>query len=153
MFRPAGLLAAQVVPTAPLLSTKGGRGFYIRAEHDSLPHRASDMLAVRIGQLTAGDFHPMRLAALLAAPLRFAVRVTPFRRKTRLRLVASLYRAGLSPAGLASKSFRDGYVIPSSLPRLRLAQFSSLLVLLCHKVSWRAADFRTTGKADVAIRP
>src|SRR5262249_5471281 len=30
-------------------------------------------------------------------------------------------------AGLASEGFRDGYVIPSSLSRLRLAQFSSLL--------------------------
>src|SRR5260370_34931560 len=106
MFRPAGWLAAPVGPTAPLLPTKGGRGFYIRAEHDSLPHRASDMLAVRIGQLTAGDFHPMRLAALLAAPLRFAVRVTPPPRKTRYRLVANLCRAGLSPAGFATEGFR-----------------------------------------------
>jgi hypothetical protein len=42
---------------------------FTSAEHDSLPRRASNMLAVRIGQLTAGDSHPIRLAALLATPL------------------------------------------------------------------------------------
>jgi hypothetical protein len=31
---------------------------YIRAPQGSLPSLTSDMLAVRIGQLTAGDFHP-----------------------------------------------------------------------------------------------
>ncbi|HXU36398.1 MAG TPA: hypothetical protein VN937_08540, partial [Blastocatellia bacterium] len=40
---------------------------YFRAPQGSLPHLASDMLAVRIGQLTAGDFHPIRFAALSAA--------------------------------------------------------------------------------------
>jgi len=47
----------------------GSRGVSIRASHGSLPPRASDMLAVRTGQLTAGDFHPIRSAALSAAPL------------------------------------------------------------------------------------
>jgi hypothetical protein len=36
----------------------GGCDFYIRASHDSLPYHAPDMLNVRIGQLTFGDFHP-----------------------------------------------------------------------------------------------
>jgi hypothetical protein len=36
----------------------GGRDVYIRAPQGSLPSLTSDMLAVRIGQLTAGDFHP-----------------------------------------------------------------------------------------------
>jgi len=46
----------------------GSCDFYIRASHDSLPHHAPDMLNVRIGQLTFGDFHPIRSAALPAAP-------------------------------------------------------------------------------------
>src|SRR6185369_17264468 len=49
------------------LSSYGSRDFYFRAPQGSLPHLASDMLAVRIGQLTAGDFHPIRFAALSAA--------------------------------------------------------------------------------------
>jgi len=43
--------------------------YYVRASRRSLPPHAPDMLAVRIGQLTAGDFHPIRCAALSAAPL------------------------------------------------------------------------------------
>jgi hypothetical protein len=49
----------------------GSCDFYIRASHDSLPHHAPDMLNVRIGQLTFGDFHPTRSAALPAAPKGF----------------------------------------------------------------------------------
>ena len=49
-------------------NTPGSRGFSIRAPHGSLPPRAPDMLAVRIGQLTAEDFHLLRFAALSAAP-------------------------------------------------------------------------------------
>ncbi len=45
----------------------GSRDVYIRASHGLLPPHVSDMLAVRIGQLTAEDFHPIRLAALSAA--------------------------------------------------------------------------------------
>ena len=41
-------------PDAP----QGGRGFYVRAELVSLPPRASDMLAVRIDQLTARGLAP-----------------------------------------------------------------------------------------------
>jgi hypothetical protein len=47
---------------------QGSRGVYVRAERESLPSHASDMLAVRTEQLTAGDFHPIRLAALSTAP-------------------------------------------------------------------------------------
>jgi len=45
----------------------GGCDFYIRASHDLLPYHAPDMLNVRIGQLTSGDFHPTKSAALPAA--------------------------------------------------------------------------------------
>ena len=69
MFRPAGLLATPIAPTAVL--TLGSRGFYVRAYHGSLPPRAPDMLTVRFGQLTEGDFHPSRSAALSAAPPTF----------------------------------------------------------------------------------
>jgi hypothetical protein len=50
------------------LAPLGGRGVYVRAECLWLPSCTSDMLAVRLGQLTARDFHPIRLAALSAAP-------------------------------------------------------------------------------------
>jgi hypothetical protein len=53
--------------------TLGSHGVSIRASHGSLPPRAPDMLAVRIGQLTAEDFHLLRFAALSAAPLTPAV--------------------------------------------------------------------------------
>ena len=62
MFRPPGLLATQVVPTAASFR-QGGHDVYFRAPYESLPLHTSDMLAVRFGQLTAGDFHPIRLAA------------------------------------------------------------------------------------------
>jgi hypothetical protein len=47
----------------------GSRDFYFRAPHGSLPPRVPDILVVRIGQLTTGDLHPIRLAALSAAPV------------------------------------------------------------------------------------
>src|SRR6516162_6097969 len=54
--------ATPVVPTAGIqCGCRGGRGVYIRAERGSLPNRASDMLAVRIGQLTAEVFHLLDL--------------------------------------------------------------------------------------------
>ena len=55
--------------SSSFLRKLGSRGVSIRASHGSLPPRASDMLAVRTGQLTAGDFHPIGSAALSAAPL------------------------------------------------------------------------------------
>jgi hypothetical protein len=54
----------------------GSCDFYTRASHDSLPYHAPDMLNVRTGQLTFGDFHPTRSAALPAAhkaPDRFHI--------------------------------------------------------------------------------
>jgi hypothetical protein len=53
---------------------QGSRGFYVRASRGSLPPHAPDMLAVRIGQLTAEDFHLIRCAALSAAPRTQGVR-------------------------------------------------------------------------------
>jgi hypothetical protein len=47
------------------LSLQGSCDFYIRAPCVSLPSRTSDMLAVRIGQLTAGDFHPISVRDLV----------------------------------------------------------------------------------------
>jgi hypothetical protein len=53
----------------PLRHTpQGSRGFYVRASRESLPPHAPDMLAVRIGPLTAEDFPLIRCAALSAAP-------------------------------------------------------------------------------------
>src|SRR5262252_10882294 len=46
----------------------GSRDFYVRTSRELLPPHAPDMLAVRIGQLTAEDFHLIRCAALSAAP-------------------------------------------------------------------------------------
>ena len=36
------------------------------------------MLTVRIGQLTVGDFHPIRPTALSAAPIEHSVNTQPF---------------------------------------------------------------------------
>jgi hypothetical protein len=60
-FRPPGLFATQVSPTAADLNPQGSRDFYARAEHAPLPLRASGMLAVRTRQLTAEDFHLLDL--------------------------------------------------------------------------------------------
>ena len=50
------------------ITPQGSRDFSIRAEPVALPSQVSDMLAVRTRQLTAEDFHLIRLAALSAAP-------------------------------------------------------------------------------------
>jgi hypothetical protein len=52
----------------------GSRGFYVRAARGSFPPHAPDMLAVRIGPLTAEDFHLIRCAALSAAPRTLGIR-------------------------------------------------------------------------------
>jgi hypothetical protein len=72
MFRPPSLLATRVVPTAGA-DRQGSCDFYFRAPCESLPSRMSDMLAVRIGQLTAGDFHPISVRDLVG-------RIQPFQR-------------------------------------------------------------------------
>ena len=66
MFRPASLLATPVAPTSHL-AVFGGRGFYIRAYHGSLPPHAADMLSVQNRAIdgertfTAQDWQPCRL--------------------------------------------------------------------------------------------
>ena len=45
-FRPPGLFATPVSPTAAAKSPQGSRDFYTRANHASLPLHASGMLAV-----------------------------------------------------------------------------------------------------------
>ena len=57
---------------------RSGCDFYVRASHGSLPHRAPDMLVVRTGQLTTGDSHPLKLAALSAAPFACAHLLDPY---------------------------------------------------------------------------
>src|ERR1700712_1972642 len=54
------------------------------------------------------------------------LRVTPQPRKTRFRWGASPCRVGVGPTGSATKSFRICLLHPSSLPRLGLAQGTSL---------------------------
>ncbi len=60
MFRPPGWLATPVAPTTmwPISTTPGSRGFYVPAYLGLLPPRAGDMLAARIGQLTAWGLSP-----------------------------------------------------------------------------------------------
>jgi len=63
MFRPAGLLATPIAPTAVI--PPGSRGFYVRAYHGSLPPRAPDMLTVRFGQLTGRGLSPLKIRSLV----------------------------------------------------------------------------------------
>jgi hypothetical protein len=67
MFRPADLLATQVAPTAVL--PLGSRGFYVRASCGLLPSCTSDMLAARIGQLTAWGLAPHQIRGLAGRSL------------------------------------------------------------------------------------
>ncbi len=53
------------------LSSRGSRGFYVRAEHASFPPHASDMLTTRSGNWWCGDLHPTRFTALSAAPAQW----------------------------------------------------------------------------------
>ena len=73
MFRPAGVLATQIAPT-DTATPYGSCDFSIRASRGLLPPHAPDMLAVRIGPLTAEDFHLIRCAALSAAPRTLGIR-------------------------------------------------------------------------------
>ena len=67
MFRPLTLLATLTAPTKQLLFSSSD--FYIRPPHGLLPPRVPDMLTVRTGQLTVGDFHPIKPTALSAVPI------------------------------------------------------------------------------------
>ena len=66
MFRPTGLLATPVAPTARFAAL-GGSGFYIRAYRASLPQHAADMLSAQIRAIdgkrtfTSQDRQPCRL--------------------------------------------------------------------------------------------
>jgi hypothetical protein len=64
-FRPPGLLATQVSPTAAPQRPQGSRDFSTRATHASLPMHASGMLAVRIRQLTAVGLSPPKTCSLV----------------------------------------------------------------------------------------
>ncbi len=64
-FRPPGLLATQVSPTAAPKRPQGSRDFSTRANHASLPMHASGMLAVRIRQLTAVGLSPPKTCSLV----------------------------------------------------------------------------------------
>src|SRR5713226_5133160 len=64
-FRPPGLLATQVSPTAAPKRPQGSRDFSTRATHASLPMHASGMLAVRIRQLTAVGLSPPKTCSLV----------------------------------------------------------------------------------------
>ncbi len=64
-FRPPGLLATQVSPTAAPQRPQGSRDFSTRANHTSLPMHASGMLAVRIRQLTAVGLSPPKTCSLV----------------------------------------------------------------------------------------
>ncbi len=55
------------------LPPQGSCDFYFRAPYELLPPHTSDMLAVRFGQLTAGDFHPIRVRSVVG-------RIQPFKR-------------------------------------------------------------------------
>jgi len=69
LFKPPNLLATLVARTAILTHTASS-DFYIRAEHESLPSHASDMLIVWMRNSQCKDFHFARFTALLAAPAR-----------------------------------------------------------------------------------
>jgi len=51
------------------LMSQSSRGFYVRAQHASLPPHASDMLTTCPGNWWCGDLHPTRFTALSAAPV------------------------------------------------------------------------------------
>jgi hypothetical protein len=64
MFRPIGLLATQIAPTATAIPY-GSRDFYVRASRGLLPSHAPDMLTVRIGQLTVWGLAPHQIRSLV----------------------------------------------------------------------------------------
>ena len=57
MFRPPGLLATQVVPTAAPIE-QSGRDVYFRAPYELLPPHTSDMLAVRFRAIDGRGLPP-----------------------------------------------------------------------------------------------
>ena len=66
------------LPPRRLLPRHSGRGFYFRAEHGSLPSRASDMLTVRTGQLTAWGLSPHKMRGLVGRSCNIGVNCAAF---------------------------------------------------------------------------
>src|SRR5262245_9643844 len=99
IFRPPSLLATQVVPTAGIENRcQGSRGVYIRANRGSLPPRASDILAVRIGQLTAEVFHLLVLHRPCVADLQRMKRYTRLLPRVGTEVGKSLVQVSPSPS-------------------------------------------------------
>jgi hypothetical protein len=81
--------------------------------------------------------------------LRFAGALTRRPRKTRLRLVASLYHAGFAPAGSPTEGFPSvrnyshRFLLPQALP-------GALPVRLQMRLQMRAARWRATAKQSIS---
>ena len=73
-FRPLSLLATLVAPTSTV-SCRADGNFYVRAEHASLPPHASDMLVVRIRQLTTRGLPPRQTRSLVGCSSPFSASI------------------------------------------------------------------------------
>src|SRR6516164_4028730 len=117
MFRPPGLLATQVAPTAVIHRSLGSRGVSIRACHASLPPHAPDMLAARMGNWRPGTFTPSdsRSCRLLlpSTASRPASQTRPARTTQRL---SPLPAFPLTPPVCLGPSRGDGYPTPWCFP-------------------------------------
>jgi hypothetical protein len=81
--------------------TSASGDFYFRAEHESLPFRASGMLTARMRNWRCEDFHSTRSSALLAAPPKSGCRpwhfvMQPSCRVHRLKCLSTYTRSSLS---------------------------------------------------------
>jgi len=63
MFRPSGLLASPIIPTAADHHRRAAKAFTSVLEHASLPPHASDMVTTSPGNCWSGDFHATRFTA------------------------------------------------------------------------------------------
>ena len=89
IFRPPSLLSPRSFPPLDNRSiAKGSRDVYVRAQRGLLPPRASDMLAVRIGQLTAKVFHLLDLQPCRPLPWTFTIYSLPVSRRTAAQWLA-----------------------------------------------------------------
>jgi len=105
MFRPPSLLTTQVAPTAVALCPLGSRGVYFQAFHVLLPPRDLEMLAARIEQLAAGDFHPISIRSLVGCSSTLRTHpVTRLNGKTRCQAASYGFAlVGLSPTRFLRK--------------------------------------------------
>ena len=117
MFRPPGLLATQVAPTAVIHRSVGSRGVSIRACHASLPPHAPEMLAARMGNWRPGTVTPSdsRSCRLLlpSTASRPASQTRPARTTQRL---SPLPAFPLTPPVCLGPSRGDGYPTPWCVP-------------------------------------